>query len=115
MDLQLAGKVAIVTGPSRGIGRAVAETLAQEGGHLAVAARSRDQLEALAAALPTPCLVHAVDLRAPAAPAAVVAAAVARFGRLDVLVNNAGATRRGDFLALTDADWDDGFALKFYG
>jgi 3-oxoacyl-[acyl-carrier protein] reductase len=58
--------------------------------------------------------VHAVDLRAAEAPAAAVAATVARFGRLDLLVNNAGATRRGDFFALTDDDWSDGFALKFY-
>ena len=51
MDLQLSGKVAIVTGASRGIGRAIAETLAAEGMRLVVAARSRDQLEALAASL----------------------------------------------------------------
>jgi 3-oxoacyl-[acyl-carrier protein] reductase len=114
MDLQLAGKVAIVTGASRGIGRAIAETLAAEGMRLALVARARDQLDAAAAALPTPCLVQAVDLREPAAPAAVVAATLAQFGQLDVLVNNAGATKRGDFLALPDADWADGFALKFY-
>jgi 3-oxoacyl-[acyl-carrier protein] reductase len=115
MDLQLAGKVALVTGASRGIGRAIAETLAAEGMRLVLAARARDQLEALAAALPGPCLIQAVDLRAPEVPAAVVAAGVTHFGHLDVLVNNAGATKRGDFLALTDVDWEDGFALKFFG
>lgn len=115
MDLHLTGKVAIVTGASRGIGRAIAETLAAEGMRVVAAARSREQLAALAAALPTECLVQAVDLRDAAAPAAVVRATVERFGRLDVLVNNAGATKRGDFLTLPDADWDDGFALKFFG
>jgi 3-oxoacyl-[acyl-carrier protein] reductase len=115
MDLQLSGKVAIVTGASRGIGRAIAELLAAEGMRLALAARSRDQLDALAASLDTDCLVHAVDLRQPDAPASVVATAVDRFGRLDLLVNNAGATKRGDFLHLSDVDWSDGFALKFFG
>ena len=115
MDLQLSGKVAIVTGASRGIGRATAELLAAEGVRLALAARSRDQLEALAAALGHDSLVHAVDLRDPEAPAVLVAAAVERFGRLDLLVNNAGATKRGDFLGLPDSDWQDGFALKFFG
>src|SRR4051794_16956310 len=115
MDLQLAGKVAVVTGASRGIGRAIAHTLASEGLRLALVARSRDLLDQVAAACATECLVHAADLRDPSAPAAVVAAAVERFGRIDVLVNNAGATKRGDFLTLTDADWHDGFALKFFG
>jgi 3-oxoacyl-[acyl-carrier protein] reductase len=123
MDFQLTGKVAIVTGASRGIGRAIAETLVHEGMDVAVAARSRAALEQLAASLAERrsnrqtgrCLVHEADLRVVDAPAALVAAAVARFGRLDVLVNNAGATRRGDFFALSDADWQDGFALKFYG
>ena len=115
MDLGLADKVGIVTGASRGIGRAIAQTLAAEGMRLVLVARSRDQLDALAASLPTPGLVHAADLRDPDTPDAVVRATVARFGRLDVLVNNAGATTRGDFLALPDADWQDGFALKFFG
>ena len=114
MDLQLSDKIAIVTGASRGIGRAIAETLGAEGMHLVVAARSRDQLDDLAASLPTRCLVQAVDLREAGAPEAVVEAAVGHFGRLDLVVNNAGATRRGDFLALPDVDWDDGFRLKFF-
>ena len=52
---------------------------------------------------------------APDAPEGVIEAAIGRFGHIDVLVNNAGATRRGDFLSLSDTDWADGFALKFFG
>jgi 3-oxoacyl-[acyl-carrier protein] reductase len=115
MDLGLSGKVAVVTGASRGIGRAVAETLAGEGMRLVLVARSPGPLEAVAAGLATECLVRAADLREPEAPAGVVGAAVERFGGVDVVVNNAGATKRGDFLAMPDADWHDGFALKFFG
>jgi NAD(P)-dependent dehydrogenase (short-subunit alcohol dehydrogenase family) len=115
MNLNLSGKVAIVTGASRGIGRAIAQTLAAEGMRLSLAARSKGQIEALAGSLATDCLVQAVDLRSPEAAAAVVEATTKRFGAIDLLVNNAGATRRGDFLGLTDADWEDGFALKFFG
>jgi NAD(P)-dependent dehydrogenase (short-subunit alcohol dehydrogenase family) len=115
MDLKLSGKVAIVTGASRGIGRAIAQTLAAEGVKLSLAARSKDQLEELAKSLKTDCLVQAVDLRSPDAAAALVEATMKKFGVIDVLVNNAGATKRGDFFELTDADWEDGFALKFFG
>jgi 3-oxoacyl-[acyl-carrier protein] reductase len=115
MDLQLNGKVAIVTGASRGIGRSIAQVLAAEGMRLVLVARSKDQLDEVAASCPVDTLVLAADLREPDAPAAVIAAAVSRFGQIDLLVNNAGATKRGDFLTLTDADWDDGFALKFFG
>src|SRR5215475_14328978 len=105
MDLQLAGKVGIVTGASRGIGRAIAQTLSGEGMRLILVARSRDQLEELSASLLTDSLVQAVDLRAPEAPAAVVSATMERYGQLDLLVNNAGATKRGDFFSLSDNDW----------
>jgi 3-oxoacyl-[acyl-carrier protein] reductase len=115
MDLKLTGKVAIVTGASRGIGRAIAQTLASEGVKLTLAARSKDQLEELARSLKTECLVQPVDLRAPEAAATVVEQTMKKFGAIDVLVNNAGATKRGDFFELTDADWEDGFALKFFG
>ena len=115
MDLHLSGKVAIVTGASRGIGRAIAHTLAAEGMKLTVAARSNDQLEDFAKSVQTDCLVQAVDLRKVETAAAVVEATVRRFGVIDLLVNNAGATKRGDFFELSDADWDDGFALKFFG
>jgi 3-oxoacyl-[acyl-carrier protein] reductase len=57
----------------------------------------------------------AIDLRHADAATACVSAAERQFGRIDALVNNAGATRRGDFLTLGDDDWADGFALKFFG
>jgi 3-oxoacyl-[acyl-carrier protein] reductase len=115
VDRELQDKVAIVTGASRGIGRAIAARLAEEGVRVALVARSREALDEVAASLSTPSLVHAVDLREPDAAARVVAATVGALGRLDVLVNNAGATKRGDFFALSDDDWRDGFALKLFG
>ena len=115
MDLRLTDKTAIITGASRGIGRAIARQLASEGMRLVVVARTREQLDELAEVCPTECLVQSIDLRAEGAAAAVVGATTARFGRIDLLVNNAGATKRGDFHALSDADWSDGFALKFFG
>lgn len=115
MDLELKGRVAIVTGASQGIGRAIAETLASEGMRLVLVARRRNELEQVAASLGTECLVHAADLQDAGAADAAVAAAVGRFSSIHLLVNNAGAAKRGDFFELTDADWDDGFGLKFFG
>ena len=118
MDLKLAGKVALVTGASRGIGLAIARRLAEEGMALAVAARDEASLRSLAEEVEArggQVLVHAADLSAAAAPGAFAAAALDSFGRIDLVVNNAGATKRGDFLALTEEDWSDGFALKFFG
>ena len=114
MDLLLSNKVAIVTGASRGIGKAIAETLSAEGMKVVLAARSRDKLESLAKSLPNESHVQIVDLREPDSANQVVASTIEKFGSLDLLVNNAGATKRGDFLALTDEEWTDGFALKFY-
>ena len=57
----------------------------------------------------------ALDLREPSAAGTLADFALAQFGAIDIVVNNAGATKRGDFLTLTDADFEDGFALKFYG
>ena len=114
MNLQLAGKVAVVTGAGKGIGRAIAQTLAYEGVRVALCARSADQLADAAAGCRAEPFVFPADLREPTAPAALIAAAFERFGRLDILVNNAGATQRGDFLLVPDEVWADGFALKFY-
>lgn len=114
MELLLSNKVAIVTGASRGIGKAIAETLSAEGMKLVLVARSRDELESLARSLSNESLVQVIDLREPDSANRVVASAIEKFGKLNLLVNNAGATKRGDFLTLTDEEWTDGFSLKFY-
>jgi NAD(P)-dependent dehydrogenase (short-subunit alcohol dehydrogenase family) len=114
-NLEFEGRVGIVTGASKGIGKAIAQTLSAQGMKLVLVARSLDLLEELAASLPTDCLVLAKDLQLPDAPREILAKTLERFGRLDALVNNAGATKRGNFLELTDMDWADGFSLKFFG
>ncbi|MGE5462194.1 MAG: SDR family oxidoreductase, partial [Syntrophothermus sp.] len=95
--------------------RAISETLSAEGMKLVLVARSQPELGSLAASLATESLVLAVDLRRPESAARVVDETFQRFGKLDLLVNNAGATKRGDFLALTDEEWQDGYDLKFFG
>ncbi|HVM80123.1 MAG TPA: SDR family NAD(P)-dependent oxidoreductase [Stellaceae bacterium] len=114
MGRTLEGKVAVVTGASRGIGAEIAAELAREGARVMLAARSADALSERAAAIGGQAAAHVADLREPSAPAALAAAAMTRFGRIDIVVANAGATKRGDFLALSDEDWQDGFALKFF-
>jgi 3-oxoacyl-[acyl-carrier protein] reductase len=106
--------VAIVTGASRGIGKAIARQLAGDGYRIVAVARSASALAEVADALPTPSLALPIDLSQPDAAGQVVDTALQRFGRLDVLVNNAGATPRGDFLAFGDDDWRAGFDLKFF-
>jgi 3-oxoacyl-[acyl-carrier protein] reductase len=120
MDLGLSGKVALVTGASRGIGASIAVELAREGVHVCLAARDKAKLDEVAAEITAisgsnRTTVIACDLREPAAAEAAVSTAIAAFGRLDLLVNNAGATKRADFFTLTEEDWQDGFALKFHG
>ncbi|MEQ1717471.1 MAG: SDR family oxidoreductase [Hyphomicrobium sp.] len=112
-----ARKVALVTGGNRGIGRGIALELAASGFDLMLAARDAAALERVAidvGTLGASAATHAADLRDRDAPEALAAAVQSHFGRLDVLVNNAGAARRGDFFELPDAAWDDGFALKFF-
>ncbi|MGD9805729.1 MAG: SDR family oxidoreductase [Hyphomicrobiaceae bacterium] len=113
------GQSAVVTGSSRGIGAAIAVELAQCGARLTLTGRDEAALAEVAAAVEKasgakPTIV-ACDLREAPAAAQVVAAAVKANGGIDVLVNNAGATKRGDFLTLADEDFLDGFALKFHG
>jgi 3-oxoacyl-[acyl-carrier protein] reductase len=118
MDLGLKDKVALVTGGSRGIGRAIVETLASEGCDVLVVARHAVADEGLMQTTArtgrrlVPC---AADLSTVEGVELAVRAAEREFGRLDILVNNAGSAARGDFLALTEEDWQSGFALKFFG
>ena len=114
----LAGKTAIVTGASRGIGRATALYLAGEGVNVVLSARDTTLLNSAVQTITETggSAIHiAADLRELGAAALVVQAAVERYGSIDILINNAGATKRGEFEDLTDDDWQDGFALKFFG
>jgi 3-oxoacyl-[acyl-carrier protein] reductase len=118
MELGLKGKIALVTGSSRGIGRGIALALAVEGCDLMLTGRDAVALEEAAAGIRARgrrAAVAVIDLRETEAPAKLIEQLRRELGGLDILVNNAGATKRGDFLALTDADWEDGYALKFFG
>jgi NAD(P)-dependent dehydrogenase (short-subunit alcohol dehydrogenase family) len=118
MKTMLSGKSAVITGGSKGIGAAIAQSFAENGAEVLIVARTEADLRETAKRIraETGARVEtlATDLREAAAPAAAVAAAVKAFGKLDIVVNNAGATKRADFFELTDEDFVDGFALKFF-
>jgi len=114
---ELSGKVALITGSSRGIGRGIALELATAGCDVMLTARDATALGRVAdevRSLGRKVAIYTVDLTAIAAPANLVHAVTNTFGRLDVLINNAGANKRGNFLELTEQDWADGFDLKFF-
>lgn len=118
MDLGLDGKVAIVTGGSKGIGRAAALALLAEGAAVLICARGIDALSEVAAAAGDARArlgTIAADLTDGAAIARVAARCVELFGRVDILVNNAGSARPGEFLKLDDQAWLDDWQLKFFG
>jgi 3-oxoacyl-[acyl-carrier protein] reductase len=105
MDLGIAGKVALVTASSKGLGRATAEALAGEGARVVITARGEDALRSAEAAIRSRGgEVHAVvaDVTEPASPARLVAEAQARYGSLDILVPNAGGPPRARALDVTD-------------
>jgi 3-oxoacyl-[acyl-carrier protein] reductase len=117
MELGLQGKVALVTGSSRGIGRGIALTFADEGCDLMLTGRDGAALQEVAAAIRAKgrrAAFSVLDLRDPAAPPKLIAEVEREFGHLDILINNAGTTKRGDFADLTEDDWVDGYALKLF-
>jgi NAD(P)-dependent dehydrogenase (short-subunit alcohol dehydrogenase family) len=118
MELGLNGKIALVTGSSRGIGAGVAQALAAEGCDVMLNGRDAKALGEVAGAIRGKGRrpgIAVIDLREKDAAEKLIAQVKRELGGLDILVNNAGATKRGDFMTLTDADWDDGYALKFFG
>ncbi len=117
MELGLEGRVAVVTGASRGIGRQIGIDLAAEGCHVVLCGRDPSELEStagVAEALEVRALVVAVDLVERHAAAHIAQRAVDEFGRIDILVNNAGGNVPRKLLALTADDWQAGFEQNFF-
>ncbi len=120
MDLGLTGKIALVTGSSRGLGMASAAALALEGCRVTLCARGADQLARAAAEISARCgdpgrvLTVQADLATEEGAAAVVDRTVATFGGIDIVVNNIGLARGGGLLEATDADWQEAFDQTLY-
>jgi 3-oxoacyl-[acyl-carrier protein] reductase len=110
--------VAVVTGASQGIGRATALRLARDFSAVVLVARDKENLETAALevrSVGSEPIVVAIDLSQPQSAATVVTAALERFGRIDALLNIAGAVPQIDLFEMTDSQWDAGMALKLHG
>jgi 3-oxoacyl-[acyl-carrier protein] reductase len=110
--------VAIITGASQGIGRATATRLARDFSAIVLVARDKDNLEAAATevvSVGTEAVIFALDLRQPQSAKTIIEGTLDRFDRIDALLNIAGAVQQIDLFQMTDAQWDDGMALKFHG
>ncbi len=119
MELGLSGKVAIVTGGSKGIGRATAIGIVAEGGSVLACARGKEALDETAALARRNesgrVETFQADLTRIDDVKRVVARCIDLFGRVDILVNNAGSARPGEFLKITDDEWLEDWTLKFFG
>ena len=119
MSKEHSNKVAVISGGSRGIGKAIARQLANEGTDCLLAALTESNLQATAEMIAEESgqrvEICAVDLRTLDGCEAVYTKVQETFGRVDILVNCAGATKGGRFVEQDDEVWQDGFALKFYG
>lgn len=116
MDLQMTGKVAMITGASKGLGRYIALRLAEEGCDLAICARSQETLASTAEeirALGRRVVAKPLDVTTPGAAEELVQETLAALGRIDVLVNNVGGNRRGQVHETSDADWEAILDLNF--
>jgi len=114
MDLGIGGRAAIVTGASRGIGRATANALAAEGAHVLLCGRDTDALDAVAKEIGHGATPFIVDVEAPAAADAIVGECQRVFGRIDILINNAGGTSAQFLKDLQADDWQHAFDRNFF-
>jgi 3-oxoacyl-[acyl-carrier protein] reductase len=118
MDLQLANRVAIVTGSSKGLGFASAKALAAEGCRVCICARGPEALETAAAELrgerPSDILAVAADLATSDGAEKVVTATIEAFGTVDILVNNVGAAKGGEIADTADDVWQEAFEQTLY-
>ena len=112
MELGIRGRTALVTGASMGIGKGIATALSKEGVRLAVVARRRNLLEELQKELKTELVIIECDLLAENAAEKIAGAALEGLGSVEILVNNAGGSRRFT-LEASDAQWDEALTLNF--
>ena len=112
MELGIHGRTALVTGASMGIGRGIATALAREGVRLAVVARRRNLLEELGRELGVKLVIIECDFLKPDAPEIIAQAALEGLGSVEILVNNAGGSRRFT-LEATEAQWEEALTLNF--
>jgi 2-hydroxycyclohexanecarboxyl-CoA dehydrogenase len=112
---RLDGKVAIVTGAGRGIGRAIAEKLATEGARVVVSDINEGSAQETARAIGGESVGLRADVTSKASVEAMVKEVMDRFGRVDILVNNAGWDKTGPFLESNESDWDKIIAINLYG
>ncbi len=115
MDLNLNGKVAIVTGASRGLGRAIAVAFAEEQIKVVAAARSADDLRSLAEDYPGMITAATCDMADAGAVEALVDVAIETYGRLDIVVNNAGIAPAGRFTEMSQDQWKSVFDVNLFG
>lgn len=117
MDLGLQGKVALVSGASQGMGRAIALGLSREGAKVGICARGQAQLEATAEAIRRETrggvLAIVADMSRAEDVRKFVAQGAEQFGRLDIVVTNAGGPPPGEFMKFSDEDWENAFHLSF--
>ena len=106
MNVSLTGRVALVTGSTRGIGRAIAESLAKAGARVAVVGRDADRATEAAASISPEARGYGCDIGDPAAVAKLIENVEKDFGAIDILVNNAGLNRDNLLMRLKDDDWD---------
>jgi NAD(P)-dependent dehydrogenase (short-subunit alcohol dehydrogenase family) len=115
MEISLTGRTALITGGSQGIGRAIGKRFAAAGGKVALVARGRDALEDAVAEIGANAAAFPCDITDTGQLAKLVPAITATLGPVDILINNAGSSKRGDFLEMTDEDWQSDLDLKLFG
>ena len=116
--MKLLDKIAVVTGAGRGIGESIAHAFAEEGASLVLAARTREQLERVAAEIKTKkreAVAVVCDVSSPREVERLAKTTREKFGRIDILVNNAGISRRSRFLDYEDETWLEVIRINLFG
>tara|TARA_R110000787_G_scaffold137458_19_gene250667 strand:+ start:3454 stop:4230 length:777 start_codon:yes stop_codon:yes gene_type:complete len=114
MEISLKGRNALITGASQGLGRAMAERFASSGARVALVARSKENLDEAAAAIGDAAMAFPCDITDTDQLTQLYKDVEQKFGNVDILINNAGSSRRGSFLEVSDQDWQEDLDLKLF-